>query len=178
MKQLFRHLRASFQTERIDSPSRHASRVQPFPIDWVIPQVLAVGGLPQPLAARDLAQAGVQVVLSLCSEEEGRLPETIRQAFHCVSSPIPDSRSQETLQLSQLVTAVHLVHEWIGRRQPVYVHCLAGMERSPTVCIAYLCRHQGMELWEATHWVKQAHPASMPTADQVRLLREFVLLKH
>ncbi len=39
----------------------------------------------------------------------------------------------------------------------VYVHCTAGINRSPTVVIAYLHLHLGYQLDEATRFVKECH---------------------
>ena len=78
------------------------------------------------------------------------------------------------MEVRQLVTVVEMIHTYLQQQAPIYVHCYAGMERSPTACIAYLCRYQGLELWEAHHWVKQVHRRTQLTDSQVRVLREFV----
>lgn len=147
------------------------------PIDWVIPGKLAVGGLPKSGDSKILARAGIKVVFSLCSGEEGILPPDVLQSFYCLRLSLPDSRYATKLKSVQLAKAVAVIDKSIGKQWPVYVHCLAGIERSPTVCIAYLCRHYKLELWEALSEVKRVRPASMPTETQLRVLQEFIRRK-
>jgi atypical dual specificity phosphatase len=68
--------------------------------------------------------------------------------------------------------AVGIVHEAIATSNaPIYVHCLAGMERSPSVCVSYLCVHQGMEVWEALNWVKQRNSRTSLSTNQVQAIQ-------
>ncbi len=145
-----------------------------FSLDWVIHGYLAVGGLPQSQDQPLLAQAKIRVILSLCSPLEGRLPENIVNSFHCIRLAIPDSHYRESLQVAQLATAVNIVHKCIRGRLPLYVHCLAGVERAPIICIAYLCRFCDLELWEAIHLVKQVHPATLLSPAQIRVIQELL----
>ncbi|OLP15696.1 hypothetical protein BST81_25030 [Leptolyngbya sp. 'hensonii'] len=146
-------------------------------MSWVIPGKLAVGGSPQPGDSAVLAQANIRVVLSLCANSEEPLPEDVSQSFRCLRLVLPDSHYRSEMKPSQLMAAVDMIQHSIEHHLPIYVHCLAGIERSPTVCIAYLCRYRNLELWEALNWLKQVHPLSMPTESQLRavlaLLREY-----
>jgi protein-tyrosine phosphatase len=87
---------------------------------------------------------------------------------------LPDRYYTTQLEVPQLAKVVEVVHQSVQNHLPVYVHCLAGIERSPTVCIAYLCLYQNLELWEALNWIKQVHPSTMPNESQLRALREFL----
>jgi protein-tyrosine phosphatase len=40
----------------------------------------------------------------------------------------------------------------------LYLHCNAGMNRAPTVAIAYLHRHQGFAIGVARDYVKRRRP--------------------
>ncbi|KAL3114202.1 hypothetical protein niasHT_014046 [Heterodera trifolii] len=42
------------------------------------------------------------------------------------------------------------------------VHCVAGVSRSATLCIAYLMKHERMSLRQAYHYVKSARPIIRP----------------
>ena len=44
----------------------------------------------------------------------------------------------------------------------VYVHCSIGINRSPTVVIAWLVRHGGLSLDEAWQLVRERRPQVMP----------------
>lgn len=152
-------------------PQSTSSR-NPLSIDWVIPGTLAVGRLPHSGDAVELAKANIKVVFSLCSEQEGVLPEDVTRNFKCLRLVLPDRYYTIDLKVEDLAEAVGIVRENIENNLPVYVHCLAGIERSPTVCIAYLCLYQKMELWEAVNWVKQVHPSSLPNNQGLRVIRE------
>ncbi len=143
-----------------------------FGVDWVLPKQLAVGRLPRPGDGQMLADAGITVVLTLCATAEGAVPDEVRQQFRCEQFILPDSNYVLPLDREQLAKAVAIVHRHIEDRQRVYVHCLTGVERSPTVCIAYLCLHQSLDLWAATNWLKQVHPLTMPTDKQLEAIRE------
>jgi predicted protein tyrosine phosphatase len=143
-------------------------------LSWIIPGKLAVGGLPRPSDCAILTREKIKVVLSLCAQSEGTLSEEIVQKFRCLRFILPDSHYILGLQPNQLERVVELIHNHIQAQQPIYVHCLAGIERSPTACIAYLCLYQDMELWEAINRVKQAHPNAKPTEGQVQVIRDLI----
>lgn len=143
-------------------------------LSWIIPGKLAVGGLPQADDSSILTRERIKVIFSLCAQSEGTLPEEIVQKFRCLRFILPDSHYILRLQTSQLERVVELIHDHVQSQQPIYVHCLAGVERSPTACIAYLCLYQDMELWEAINRVKQAHPSARPTEGQIQVIRELI----
>jgi len=143
-------------------------------MSWVIPGKLAVGSSPQ-LGDRDrLASAQIQIILSLCANAEETLPDEVAQAFRCQRLVLPDSRYKSKIKVSQLAKAVEVVRDAVSVGSPIYVHCLAGVERSPTVCIAYLCKYEKLELWEAVALLKQVHPKSSPGESQLRVVQDYL----
>ncbi|NES94615.1 MAG: dual specificity protein phosphatase family protein [Desertifilum sp. SIO1I2] len=162
------------QPQRQSSAVTSSSLLSP---SWVLPGKLAVGRLPRVGEGERLAEQQIQVILSLCAEVEGTLPEEIVQNFRCLRYCLPDSHYATPMQVEDLAAVVDLVHQTVEQQTPLYIHCLAGMERSPTACIAYLCRYQGLELWEAMNWLKQVHPRTLPTEAQLRVIREYLALK-
>jgi len=145
-------------------------------VDWVIPGKLAVGRLPQDGDEVQLAKANIKAVLSLCAEQEGILPPEITQNpnYKCFRLVLPDRHYTTQMTAEQLAQAVAIVWENIQNNPPIFVHCLAGIERSPTVCIAYLCKYHKMQLWEAANWLKQVHPTSLPNDSELRAIRELI----
>jgi protein-tyrosine phosphatase len=143
-------------------------------LDWVLPQQVAVGHFPEETDVDLFQQQGIKALLSLCHEEEGAWSDRIRDAFHCVCIALPDSHHDEPLEPEALGKAVETLQANLRTYGSVYVHCLAGMERSPTVCIAYLCRYHGLELWEALNWLKQVHPRSSPTSAQLLAIQNYL----
>lgn len=160
-----------------DRPNPYLSSVPASPrsiVNWVLPNKLAVGRHPKPGEGAALAQSQIQVVLSLCAPAEGTLPTDVAQHFQCVRYILPDSHYMLSLSVSQLARAVELIHESIEAQKPVYVHCLAGIQRSPTVCVAYLCRYYGLEIWEAINCVRQARRHLSLTDAHIRIVQTYL----
>ncbi len=133
-----------------------------------------MGDLPRPGDAAVLKAAKIMAVLSLCSEREGQLPEDVRADFHCGRLVLPDSHYPAPMLPEELGRAVEVIHRAQERQMPLYVHCLGGMERSPLVCLAYLCQYRSLRVVEALHWLKQVHPPTSPTSEQLRVLETYL----
>jgi atypical dual specificity phosphatase len=159
------------------SPARRSSP-SPAKLDWVIPGKLSVGGLPQEKDINILTRSKIQVILSLCAPSEGELPPEIEQGFHCVRLILPDSRYTSDLTAERLCKAVDILRQCDRKGLPLYVHCLAGIERSPTVCIAYLCCVHHLELWEAVELVKRIRPAASPSRHQIQVIYKLMQTTH
>ncbi|KAM5221443.1 dual specificity protein phosphatase 21 [Ctenodactylus gundi] len=54
------------------------------------------------------------------------------------------------------------IHSVDIRQGKTLIHCIAGMSRSPTLCLAYLMKHHGMSLVDAHGWVKSCRPGIRP----------------
>jgi protein-tyrosine phosphatase len=82
------------------------------------------------------------------------LSETCNRAsIRMVHTPIPDgSAGQFALHLEG---ALGDLKELTDAGERVYLHCNAGMNRAPTLAIAFLRAHRGMSLNEAMAHVKQ-----------------------
>ncbi|VVD04335.1 dual specificity protein phosphatase 14 [Leptidea sinapis] len=55
-----------------------------------------------------------------------------------------------------------LINEVVSRNEIVLVHCVAGVSRSVTLCLAYLIKWQKMTLQDAYHHLKQRRPQIRP----------------
>ena len=128
----------------------------------VIRPNLLVGEYPNPEDLAWLRDAhGVTTVLSLqddtdLASKNLELPDLERVyrreglAFHRV--PVPDGATQ--VLADRLPVIVTLLAELVARGERVYLHCNAGMNRAPTVAIAYLHTHEGLPLAVACEDVK------------------------
>ena len=146
--------------------------IQRFRIDWVLTNDLAIG--PAPKADRHLKRlevAGIRGVLSLCSEEEAQSPKGLADHFQCQRIVLPDHRSPEVLSLQQLKSSLLALSE-LRQQGPVFVHCVAAVERSPLICMAWLVQQQQLNPSEALDYLMQVHPGTNP------LPRQYELLKH
>ncbi len=89
---------------------------------------------------------------------------------------MPDHREQETLTEERLFKAIQTAEELLKESSPVYLHCLAGRERSSLMAIALTARKKQIDIFSSLDWVRRCHPAASPLYDQLELL-EMVLKK-
>jgi len=107
---------------------------------------------------------GITAILSLQDAEDLKLHglsaaviETAcrENGLRYVRTPIPDSGA-DAMAL-HLQTALDALRNLIEARNRVFLHCNAGMNRAPTLAIAFLRAARGMSLDEALAHVKQRH---------------------
>lgn len=148
-----------------------------FRISWVLTDALAVG--PAPRAERHLARLeaeGVKAVLSLASAEEAPWPTGLEERFACRRLVLPDHRSQRVAQPEELAEALVLV-AGLRVQGPVFVHCLAAMERSPLVCLAWLMQERRLSRDQALDYLMQVHPGTNPLPEQLGVLEHWSKLR-
>ncbi len=105
--------------------------IQRFRIDWVLTNDLAVGPAPrEDWHIQRLKAAGIHGVMSLCSLEEAQPPRGFTDQFQCQRIVLPDHRRPEVLTLDQLKSSLLALSE-LRQQGPVFVHCVAAVERSP-----------------------------------------------
>jgi protein-tyrosine phosphatase len=138
---------------------------------WVLPGQLAVGRLPQLSDRPRFNRHHISAIVSLCSDAEGTLPDEIRHSVQYAGFPLPDSRYQTRATLAQIQPILKHIHSCIQQRQIVYVHCLAGVERSPMICAAYLCQYHALSAWESITYLTQQHPNTCLTEAQYCLVQ-------
>ena len=141
-----------------------------FRLDWVLVEELAIG--PAPRADRHLdrlQEAGIKAVLSLCGPAEAALPEGLAEQFAHRRFVLPDHRAGRLPQLSELEGALDALAA-LRQQGPVYVHCVAAMERSPLVCLAWLVSRHGQTPERALDYLMQVHPGTNPLPGQLALL--------
>lgn len=146
---------------------------QRFRIDWVLVDELAIGPAPRaPRHLERLANAGVRAVFSLCSEEEAPPPPDLRRSFAHERLVLPDHRSGRLPQVSELQAALLRLQVLHQQHGAIYVHCVAAMERSPLVCLAWLVQQHHLNPARALDYLMQVHPGTNPLPGQLALLQE------
>ena len=132
-----------------------------------------MGHRPAPRAPRHLdrlADAGIQAVLSLCGEEAA--PQDLNQRFAHQRLVLPDHRSGRLPQRDELQAALQQLLSLHQLHGAVYVHCVAAMERSPLVCLAWLVQQHHLTPARALDYLMQVHPGTNPLPGQLALLQE------
>jgi len=142
-----------------------------FPISWVLVRELALGPAPMPCRHLDKLEAeGVRAVFSLCSEAEAPAAEGMEARFHFRRLVLPDHRVGP-LELADLEQALAALAE-LQAQGPVFVHCVAAMERSPLLCLAWLIRRHGLSQQRALDYLMQVHPGTNPLGSQLAVLSQ------
>jgi protein-tyrosine phosphatase len=84
---------------------------------------------------------------------------------------LPDHRSGREPDLPELQRALAALAE-LHQHGPVFVHCVAAIERSPLVCMAWLVQAGGLSSQRALDYLQQVHPGTNPLPQQLRLLQQ------
>ncbi|MQC25755.1 MAG: hypothetical protein DWG77_04575 [Chloroflexi bacterium] len=114
---------------------------------------------------RDLQARGVTHIVDLRAEASDPSTELEALGLRWCRLPVLDRAAPSDGQLQALI-------EWLDREadpsgeQALYIHCEAGLGRTPTIATALLMQH-GLSLAEAHRLVSTARPESQPTAHQL-----------
>lgn len=123
-----------------------------------------------------LRRAGVTAVLSLQEPGVDLLPAAIDRVrvvceplivFHNISVRDYDP----TAVIRALPDALSRLHDLVAAGRVVYVHCSEGINRSPSVALAYLVRHEKLTVERALSDVRRCHPAAKPYDSVVAWLK-------
>tara|TARA_Y100001968_G_scaffold141817_1_gene129632 strand:- start:6731 stop:7192 length:462 start_codon:yes stop_codon:yes gene_type:complete len=142
-----------------------------FKFDWVLINELAVGSAP--LTERHLNRLkdnGISSILSLCSIKEAAQLDSMQEKFQCERIILPDHRSGRKLEEEEFLNAVDKVAK-LRAHGSVFVHCFAGVERSPIVCMGWLVRQHGLSPQGALDYLMQVHPGTNPLPSHLDILR-------
>lgn len=114
----------------------------------------------------ELAARGVNLVLSLQTDDDLRSRGLswdvlwrlyVARRVGTQRVPIVDYDKRDLAR--HLDDAVAVLHRELAAGKSVYVHCSAGLNRSPTTVIAYLMMHRGMSRDAAIAWLLERHEA-------------------
>jgi protein-tyrosine phosphatase len=141
-----------------------------------VPPSLFIGPYPQLSAHIDLMKAaGITTVLNLqtdsdiqqrCLDWKGLLAYYWQVGIDCQRFPIRDF--DEADLVAKLPEAVDLLKCLVDAGQQVYIHCTAGMGRSPAVVVTYLSRYHQQSLDEALAYVRRCRPVICPNVNAIR----------
>ena len=141
----------------------HATRGDRRPSVSVISDELLIGEYPSHADIAWLKDTyGITAVHNLQDDEDLRLnglddrrlsAEYAAHGIDYVRTPIPDGSADAMAE--QLEAALHDLRDLVGSGSRVYLHCNAGMNRAPTLAIAFLRAYRKMSLDEALAMVKK-----------------------
>jgi hypothetical protein len=126
---------------------------------------LAVGCYPHaPEHVGFLAEQGIRAVVNLQSDRDlGGLGVVwpimwqlyVRSGIQSTRVPVIDFDRKDLLR--SLEEAVEAIRDHVNAGRKTYVHCSAGLNRSPTSVIAYLVAHRGLSVKAALAWLGERH---------------------
>ena len=139
-------------------------------INWVLNNQLALGPAPRKIEdIKELKNNKIKGILSLCSENEINVEVNYEENFSCKRIVLPDHKYKEALTIDQLNAAINILEEII-ELGPIYIHCVAGVERSPLVCMAWLVKHYDLTPTEALDYLMNVNVGTNPLPAQFGLL--------
>ena len=126
---------------------------------------LYLGGALTPNLWCALQDRGITVCVSLRAEALDRFDNGEPEAFLWL--PTVDGTA---VGLEALLMAADFIHAALSAEKRVFVHCAAGVGRSPMACAAYLMKHRGMAAADAVSLLEDRRPwVSLNHRQQMRL---------
>ncbi len=74
------------------------------------------------------------------------------------------------MQEARLALALERAEALVVDAAPVYLHCMAGLERSPLLAVGLTARLRGIDMLAALAWVRRCHPMARPIYAHLVLL--------
>lgn len=143
-----------------------------FRITWVLRNELALGPTPHNLRhLQRLEEEGVKAIVTLCDIDEHPQLNEVETMFVRKRVVLPDHKSGRAPTSQQLDEALEVLSQ-LRNHGPVFVHCVASMERSPLLCLAWLMRERGLSRLQALDYLTQVHPGTNPLPEQLALLND------
>lgn len=145
--------------------------------DVIIPGRLWVGGYVREEDVRELRRMGITAVLNLQTDEDllhyGISPEVLALAYRELGVELHRVQIPDFDRVglwNQLVEAAIKIEEILADPDArLYLHCTAGVNRSPTAAAAYLIKLRGISARDACSYLLSRR-ACNPTID---LLEDF-----
>lgn len=143
-------------------------------LDQILPK-LYVGSYPRVGDIDKLNRHGITAVLNVQSDEDleylGLDWSEMRARYFALGIDVRrvaiTDFDDDDLR-DKLPEAVRALSELVDEKHDVFVHCIAGVNRSPSVVIAWLSWVQGWSLDEAERHVISCHPCA-PVMEVMRL---------
>ena len=141
-----------------------------FKLDWVLRNEIAVG--PAPLKKSHLeylANKNIKSILNLCNEEEAPIDDNFKSIFNFKRYTLPDHKVNRKIEFHDIKDIIKII-ESLKTSGAVYIHCFAGVERSPLICMAWLISKHKLSPQRALDYLMEVHKGSNPLPSQYKLL--------
>ena len=134
---------------------------KPTNFSWLIGNKLAGSGMPTTPSEIDWIRR--QGVKSIVTMTEMSLPEVWVRDIKYLHVPTEDLSAPD---MDQIDRAVDFIHERLQDREPVMVHCAAGIGRTGTILACYLVKYHESTAKDAIEKVRKERPGSIQSDSQ------------
>jgi hypothetical protein len=149
--------------------------VPPLLYSWILTNELAIGPIPGVDSHwRQLEEAGFRSRFSCCYREEEQSFSPAPTHWRSEGLALPDHRQQELLRPERLLAALDAAEALMLECSPLYLHCLAGRERSSLIAVGLIARRRSIDLFAALDWVRRCHPPAAPIYDHLDLMEKLL----
>ncbi len=142
--------------------------------DWITAAIALGAALDKRSDADELVAQGVTHVVNMCVGQADDAYFARHQGVHLVSFGLADGENAGDLGYERLKEAISYIANVLAGDPgaKVYLHCAAGISRSPAVMCGVLMRTDQISLTDALDRVRRARPIVNPhPAHLVALLR-------
>lgn len=146
-----------------------------FKFNWVLNGKLAVGTCPrQEEDLIKLKENNIKSIFGLCDSSEASYPENLQVLFKSVRYVIPDHKSDKLVSSEDLLNARNTLNQLL-EEGPVFIHCVAAMERSPLVCMAWLIKNKNLSITQSLDYMMAINKGTNPLPSQLKVLNDPIL---
>jgi len=134
---------------------------KPTNFSWVVGRKLAGSGMPTSTDEFDwILKQGVSSIVTMT---EDALPGDWTDRIDYLHVPTPDLTAPD---MDEIDTAVDFIHDRIGQRKSVMVHCAAGRGRAGTILACYHVKYMDYSGPDAIEKIRQERPGSIQSETQ------------
>jgi len=141
---------------------------RPDNFSWLIKNKLAGSAIPTSIKEIDwVIEQGVKSIVTI--REEPLDDDWIKNVnyLHVMSNDMG------VPEFDDLTFAVDFIHRRLNDKEPVMVHCLAGLGRTGTILASYLVKYENMSADEAIEKVREIRPGSIQSYPQEEIIFRF-----
>ncbi|MFP6577996.1 MAG: dual specificity protein phosphatase 23 [Candidatus Nitrosopelagicus sp.] len=141
---------------------------RPDNFSWLIKNKLAGSAIPTSIKEIDwVIEQGVKSIVTI--REEPLDDDWIKNVnyLHVMSNDMG------VPEFDDITFAVDFIHRRLNDKEPVMVHCLAGLGRTGTILASYLVKYENMSADKAIEKVREIRPGSIQSYPQEEMIFRF-----
>jgi len=141
---------------------KHGHKMKDSPCE-IVPLLFLSGFLPS-IHKKKLQTLQIKSIINVTAD----FPIPFPEHFNYLKIPIQDTESVNIYQYFEKTS--DLIDRSIQMKEPILVHCMAGISRSSTIVVAYLMKHKKLDLKSAFLLVRKNRPIIAPNKGFFRQL--------